>query len=140
MRQLCVESSQIESSQIESSQIESSQIELSHDCMHASVQPHQNLKEFLHKMLASPDVIDDPSFFKKDLSPAMLQSMFLDTCDKTCELERKKEKERKQEAVGAALEVQIFEETLDPQQCPTLLSKETCINNDKDITPVLWKV
>jgi hypothetical protein len=65
-----------------------------------------NVTSFLSKMLTSRDVMLDPSFFNKDL--VGLENLFVQTCFKTCELERKKEKEKKQEAVSAAVEVQIF--------------------------------
>jgi hypothetical protein len=65
-----------------------------------------NVTSFLSKMLTSPDVMLDPSFFNTDL--VGLENLFVQTCFKTCELERKKEKEKKQEAVSAAVEVQIF--------------------------------
>jgi hypothetical protein len=55
---------------------------------------HQNLKEFLSKILAYPNIIDNELFFRKDLSPEMLQSMFLQTCNKTCAEEIKNKKRR----------------------------------------------
>ena len=56
--------------------------------------PHQNLKDFLSKILASQDMIDDPSFFKKDILPEMLESTFLKTRNETCDFERQKKKEK----------------------------------------------
>ena len=104
--------------------------------------PHQNLKEFLSTILSSPEMIDDPSFFKQDISTAMLASMFIDTCDKTSELERNKKEndDKKQKAVGAAVDVREFTEDIDAYQFPTLVSKNICIKTDKDITPVLREI
>jgi hypothetical protein len=59
----------------------------------------------------------------------MIASMHVDTCEQTCELERKKEKEKKQEAGSAAVEVQIFKEIVDPQQCPTLVAKNVVLTS-----------
>jgi hypothetical protein len=97
-----------------------------------------NVVSFLSKTLASPDVMLDPSFFNMDL--AGLKNLFVQTCFDTCELERKKEKKKKQEAVSAALEVQIFEETVDPHQRLALVAKNVVLASDEDITPALRDV
>jgi hypothetical protein len=57
------------------------------------------IESFLSKILASPDVMKNPSFFKVDKNK--LESMFLQTCNETCKLERRKQKEKKQEAILA---------------------------------------
>jgi hypothetical protein len=36
--------------------------------------------------------------------------------------------------------VQIFDETIDPQDCPTLASKQTHVESDNDVTPALHKI
>jgi hypothetical protein len=101
--------------------------------MPSNTSTSSNVMSFLSKMLASPDVMLDPSFFNTDL--AGLENMFVQTCFETCELERKKEKEKKQEAVSAAVEAQIFKETVDPQQHPSLVAKNIALASDEDITP-----
>jgi hypothetical protein len=93
---------------------------------------------FFSKMLTSPEVMQHPSFFNADL--AGLEKMFVQTCFETCELARKKEKEKKQEAFSAAVEVQIFKEIVDPQQHPSLVAKNIVLTSDEDITPVLRDV
>jgi hypothetical protein len=54
----------------------------------------------LSEILVSPDMLDSPSFFIKDISSAMLERMFLQTCNKACASETQKQKEKKQEAVS----------------------------------------
>jgi hypothetical protein len=101
---------------------------------------HQNLKEFLSKILAHPNIVDNDLFFRKDLSPEMLESMFLQTCKETCAKEIKKQKEKKQEAVSAAVQVNMFQATVDPNDYPTLVLKNIAITSDEEITPVLREI
>jgi hypothetical protein len=71
--------------------------------------PHlKALKDFLARILASPDVMNDASFY---------QAMFVETC----ELERKKAAdENRQKVVSAAVDVALavnqFSETINPQE------------------------
>jgi hypothetical protein len=44
---------------------------------------------------------------------------------------------KEQQAVSAAVAMNRLEETVDPKNYPTLNSKNTCLQTDKDITPVL---
>jgi hypothetical protein len=96
--------------------------------------PLRNLKMFLSKVLASPDVMQDPSFFK-EMDDSLLHSM-LQTCYETCDLERKKEKEQ-EEAVSAAVPIQNFNEQVNPKDYPVLSSYNIELTSDKDITPLL---
>jgi hypothetical protein len=107
---------------------------------------HQNLKDFLYKILASPpptDVMEHKSFFKDGISLDKLQSMFVDASFETCELERKKILEanddsiKKEQAVSVAVDIKHFEEVVDPSQFPTLVSKNISISSDKDIKAVI---
>jgi hypothetical protein len=50
-------------------------------------------------------------------------------CDKTCELERNK----KEVAVSAAVEVKHFTEVIDAAQFPALVAKDICIMSNKHI-------
>jgi len=102
--------------------------------------PHQNLKDFLSKILAVPDMVDHESFFRKDLSPVMLESMFLQTCNETCVSEIQKQKEKKQEAVSAAVQVNVFETPVEPNDYPILVSKNISLTSDEEITPVLREI
>jgi hypothetical protein len=102
------------------------------------VQHHQNLKDLLSKIIASPSMLEDPSFFKNDLSEKDLQLIFEATCIETCcELERRQEMVKKQKAVSDAVEVKCFEEVVDVKTFPTLVSKGICLTSDIDVTPVL---
>jgi hypothetical protein len=64
--------------------------------------------------LSSPEMTDNPSFFKKDISPALLASAFIDTCEQTCKLEQNKKDndDKKQKAVGATVDIQEFTEDI----------------------------
>jgi hypothetical protein len=96
------------------------------------------LKAFLAGILASPDV--DAAFY---------QAIYFETCElerkkaaainfDTCELERKKAAdEDKQKAVSAAVDVNVFTETINPLEYPTLHAKKICLHTDKDISSVL---
>jgi hypothetical protein len=96
----------------------------------------ENLKSFLSKVLASPD-LDNCSFFEVDAT--LLESMWLQACNETCELERRKEK-KEQEAVSAAVQVQFFEEKVEPHEYPILFAKNIGLSSDEDITPVLREI
>jgi hypothetical protein len=102
--------------------------------------PHQNLKDFLSKIVAPADMLDSPSFFMKDMTAESLQRLFLETCKETCALEIKKQKEKKQEAVSAASQAQPFDTTLKPQEYPTLVSKNISLTSNQDIVPVLREI
>jgi hypothetical protein len=47
---------------------------------------------------------------------------------------------KEQQAVSAAVSLNRSEETVDPKDYPTLDSKKSCLQMDKDITPVLWDI
>jgi hypothetical protein len=100
--------------------------------------PSYLLESFLSKILASPDAMKNPSFFTVDKNK--LESMFLQTCNETCELERRKQKEKKQEAVSVAVQLQIFDEKVEPKEYPTLFSKNIGLTSNEDITPVLREI
>jgi hypothetical protein len=94
------------------------------------------LKDFLSRIHASLDVLNDPSFFKKDISHSTMQAMFVETC----ELEERRKKaadENQQKTVSAAVVVNRFIETIKPKDYPTLDSKQICLETDRDILPVL---
>ena len=61
-----------------------------------------------------------------------LKRVFLQTRNKPCELERRKQKEKEQEAVGAAVQVQIFDEKVEPQEHPALFAKKIGLTSGKD--------
>lgn len=104
--------------------------------------PHQNLKDFLSKILQSTDMMDDPLFFKTNVSPTMLQQIFVETCSQTCETEREKKKEgKKQNEVSDVVgEINYFHATINPKQFPTLASKHVCLESDSDIRPILREI
>ena len=70
----------------------------------------------------------------------MIESMFLETCKETCELARRKVKEKNQEAVSVAVEIQFFDEVTESEEYPTLFAKSICTTSNKDITPVLREI
>jgi hypothetical protein len=67
--------------------------------------PHQSQKELPSTVLvSSPEMTDDPSFFKKDVCPEMIASNCVNACEQTCELEQNKKEndDKKQKSVSAA--------------------------------------
>jgi hypothetical protein len=86
-------------------------------------------------------MLEDPSFFKDDMSENDVQLIFEETCIETCcELQRKEMeivKEKKRKAVSDAVKAKYFEEVINIQQFPTLVSKGICLTSDIDIMPVL---
>jgi hypothetical protein len=81
---------------------------------------------------------DNPSFFKKDISPALLASVFIDTCEQTCELEQNKKDndDKKQKAVGAAVDIRDSQKT--SKQKNSYLSVKKCLHQtNKDVTSAL---
>jgi hypothetical protein len=92
------------------------------------------VKDFLSRILASPDAMKDPSFFKIDISHSKMQDIFVETC----EVERKKAAdEKKQRAVSLAVHVNTFVEDTDPTYYPPLDSKQMHFKTDKDSMMVL---
>ena len=81
-----------------------------------------------------------PLFFEEGISPALIKSMFLETCKETYELARRKRKEKNQKAVSVAVQIQIFDEVTEPQEYPTLFAHNIGLTSDKDITPVLREI
>jgi hypothetical protein len=83
--------------------------------------------------------MNDPSFLQilDKYSSSKMREIFI----RTCELERKNAAdEKKQQAVSAAVEINSFEENIDPKDYPTLHSKHICLKTDKDITAILCDI
>jgi hypothetical protein len=96
------------------------------------------LKDFLSRILASPDVLNDPSFFKKDISRSTMRAMFVETCE--LEERKKAAHKNKQKAVSVAVVVNKFVETINPKDYPTLDSKRIFLETDRDIAPLLGDI
>ena len=102
--------------------------------------PNPLLHTFLSQILQSPEAMDSPSFFKEGMTLETIESMFLETCNQACELDQRERKEKTQEAVSVAVEINVFDETTDPQEYPTLFAKNIGLTSDEDITPVLREI
>jgi hypothetical protein len=94
---------------------------------------------FLRTILASPDAIEDPIFFRSVVTPDMLQSIYVQTYKLQRETEILEDM-RNQKAASAAIQVTDFTEPIDPTDYPTLLAKNIVLTSDKDITPVLRNI
>ena len=100
------------------------------------------IKAFLSKILASPDVIEDPIFFKHDIGSSIIAELLQQTA---VEIEEKKAEDKKiEEAVSAALRVETFSErNVLPSNYPFLADlqdsrgRRICLKLNKDIPKLL---
>jgi hypothetical protein len=93
------------------------------------------LKVGVKDFFSTQDAMNDPSFLQilDKSSSSKMREIFI--C--TCKLERNDAAdEKKQQAVGAAVAINYFEENIDPKYYPTLHSKQICLKTDKDITAI----
>jgi hypothetical protein len=93
---------------------------------------------FFSQILASPDVLDSASFFMKDISPAMLERVFLKTCKETCASEMQTKREETRSCHSAAVQIQVFGARVEPKGCPkNLVAKNISLTSNEDVMPVL---
>jgi hypothetical protein len=103
------------------------------------------IKVFLSKILASPDDMNDPSFFKNGVGSSTIGDLLQQTA---AEIEKKKEEDEKmEEAVSAALRVETFSENnVLPSNYPFLADlqdsrgRQICLKTNKDIQKLLREI